>query len=82
MVRIPIKLKLRFAGVDRKVSCGSLADISGKGYQGCPLYPLKADMLTVSIDVCVPLADITAAMKLGPLLCRLNSSTHSFGNTS
>ena len=43
------QIEARVAGVDRKVSCGSLADISGKGYQGCP--HLKADMLSVSIDV-------------------------------
>ena len=36
----------------------TLADI-GEGYQGCPLYPPKADILIVGVDVCyVPKADI------------------------
>ena len=32
------------------VRFGSLADI-GEGYQGCPLYPSEADILSVGIDV-------------------------------
>ena len=61
---VPLKPRFSRKWLDKKTARLLAAEcpLAGRMYQACPLYPSKAAMLSVGIEVCfVPYADIQGA---------------------